>query len=63
MLVSHRATLTPFLCFSRRDTAGQERFKTITTAYYRGAVVWQGGFWWPPNDWGSSGGEDTAVWG
>ncbi|NWZ28747.1 RAB13 protein, partial [Asarcornis scutulata] len=21
-----------------RDTAGQERFKTITTAYYRGAV-------------------------
>ncbi|XP_069650393.1 ras-related protein Rab-13 isoform X1 [Haliaeetus albicilla] len=25
------------------DTAGQERFKTITTAYYRGAVVWWGG--------------------
>ncbi|NWU57184.1 RAB13 protein, partial [Dromas ardeola] len=24
------------------DTAGQERFKTITTAYYRGAVVWWG---------------------
>lgn len=23
-----------------RDTAGQERFKTITTAYYRGAMVW-----------------------
>lgn len=22
-----------------RDTAGQERFKTITTAYYRGAMV------------------------
>lgn len=43
MLVSHRAALTPFLCFSCRDTAGQERFKTITTAYYRGAVVWQGG--------------------
>ena len=25
-----------FLC---RDTAGQERFRTITTAYYRGAMV------------------------
>lgn len=24
-----------------RDTAGQERFRTITTAYYRGAMVWQ----------------------
>jgi len=24
-----------------RDTAGQERFKTITTAYYRGAMVRQ----------------------
>lgn len=22
-----------------RDTAGQERFRTITTAYYRGAMV------------------------
>ena len=30
-----------FLTFARvcRDTAGQERFKTITTAYYRGAMV------------------------
>uniref|UniRef100_A0A8C7Z9T8 small monomeric GTPase n=1 Tax=Oryzias sinensis TaxID=183150 RepID=A0A8C7Z9T8_9TELE len=28
------------LClFSIRDTAGQERFRTITTAYYRGAMV------------------------
>ena len=27
------------LCiFSFRDTAGQERFRTITTAYYRGAM-------------------------
>lgn len=25
--------------FSPRDTAGQERFRTITTAYYRGAMV------------------------
>lgn len=24
---------------TRRDTAGQERFRTITTAYYRGAMV------------------------
>lgn len=28
--------LHPHLC---RDTAGQERFRTITTAYYRGAMV------------------------
>lgn len=29
-----------FFFFSRiRDTAGQERFRTITTAYYRGAMV------------------------
>ena len=27
-------------CFISRDTAGQERFRTITTAYYRGAMVW-----------------------
>lgn len=26
-------------CCSCRDTAGQERFRTITTAYYRGAMV------------------------
>lgn len=26
-------------CFVFRDTAGQERFRTITTAYYRGAMV------------------------
>lgn len=26
------------------DTAGQERFRTITTAYYRGAMVWIGAF-------------------
>lgn len=28
-----------FLFCSARDTAGQERFRTITTAYYRGAMV------------------------
>jgi len=28
------------------DTAGQERFRTITTAYYRGAMVREGqGVW------------------
>lgn len=26
------------LLFEKRDTAGQERFRTITTAYYRGAM-------------------------
>ena len=36
---------SPFGCLChhfpcvKRDTAGQERFKTITTAYYRGAMV------------------------
>ncbi|CAM4620560.1 unnamed protein product [Lepidochelys kempii] len=29
------------------DTAGQERFKTITTAYYRGAMVWCLSPCWP----------------
>ena len=29
--------LNSIMCF--RDTAGQERFRTITTAYYRGAMV------------------------
>ena len=30
---------SPFFFFSlNRDTAGQERFRTITTAYYRGAM-------------------------
>lgn len=28
-----------WICVSHRDTAGQERFRTITTAYYRGAMV------------------------
>ena len=28
-----------FNFFFYRDTAGQERFRTITTAYYRGAMV------------------------
>ena len=29
-----------FVCmFVARDTAGQERFHTITTSYYRGAMV------------------------
>ena len=27
-----------FHCHCFRDTAGQERFRTITTAYYRGAM-------------------------
>ena len=27
------------IAFLQRDTAGQERFRTITTAYYRGAMV------------------------
>ena len=27
------------MCLVVRDTAGQERFRTITTAYYRGAMV------------------------
>ena len=27
------------VCSTSRDTAGQERFRTITTAYYRGAMV------------------------
>lgn len=31
-----RFILTDF-CFNR-DTAGQERFRTLTTAYYRGAM-------------------------
>ena len=33
--------LYPSTCavFIFRDTAGQERFRTITTAYYRGAMV------------------------
>lgn len=29
----------PFFPLHCRDTAGQERFRTITTAYYRGAMV------------------------
>lgn len=31
--------MTVSFSFLVRDTAGQERFKTITTAYYRGAMV------------------------
>lgn len=31
-------SLISFILLSR-DTAGQERFRTITTAYYRGAMV------------------------
>ena len=27
------------VCHFFRDTAGQERFHTITTSYYRGAMV------------------------
>ena len=27
------------VCVCHRDTAGQERFHTITTSYYRGAMV------------------------
>lgn len=36
--ISPRVSLIPFILVSR-DTAGQERFRTITTAYYRGAMV------------------------
>lgn len=32
-----KVSLIPFILVSR-DTAGQERFRTITTAYYRGAM-------------------------
>ncbi len=28
-----------YMFYFFRDTAGQERFRTITTAYYRGAMV------------------------
>lgn len=35
--ISPRVSLIPFILVSR-DTAGQERFRTITTAYYRGAM-------------------------
>lgn len=37
--VGAHGLLWVFLAF--RDTAGQERFRTITTAYYRGAMVRQ----------------------
>lgn len=37
--VEAEGLLCMFLAF--RDTAGQERFRTITTAYYRGAMVRQ----------------------
>lgn len=37
-------SLIPLLLLVFRDTAGQERFRTITTAYYRGAMVWIGVF-------------------
>lgn len=33
------AMSTFHIVFLFRDTAGQERFRTITTAYYRGAMV------------------------
>ncbi|XP_010864200.1 ras-related protein Rab-8B isoform X2 [Esox lucius] len=33
-----RRRLQHHLYFNNRDTAGQERFRTITTAYYRGAM-------------------------
>lgn len=39
--LSGQETGAPFSCANVcfRDTAGQERFRTITTAYYRGAMV------------------------
>lgn len=39
--LSLNVLMTVFSVFfsSCRDTAGQERFRTITTAYYRGAMV------------------------
>lgn len=32
------STSTNCCCFVTQDTAGQERYRTITTAYYRGAM-------------------------
>lgn len=40
-LTLHVFTLPVFTLPMFRDTAGQERFRTITTAYYRGAMVSQ----------------------
>lgn len=41
MMCTPQCTFSHFVCVCAvcRDTAGQERFKTITTAYYRGAMV------------------------
>lgn len=36
MTIKRSATIS--ICAHYRDTAGQERFRTITTAYYRGSM-------------------------
>lgn len=38
-LSGEKNTIYKQMCLLCRDTAGQERFRTITTAYYRGAMV------------------------
>lgn len=38
-LSTDKCKTNPFFPLNCRDTAGQERFRTITTAYYRGAMV------------------------
>uniref|UniRef100_H9GLI6 small monomeric GTPase n=1 Tax=Anolis carolinensis TaxID=28377 RepID=H9GLI6_ANOCA len=38
MIVRTNPLTTSLSCLPCRDTAGQERFRTITTAYYRGAM-------------------------
>lgn len=40
LTISLSHLLTPCLSFAslKQDTAGQERYRTITTAYYRGAM-------------------------
>lgn len=40
MNIKYQTNILPEqFCHVFRDTAGQERFRTITTAYYRGAMV------------------------
>lgn len=37
-VINTEADVWPAVCFCLQDTAGQERYRTITTAYYRGAM-------------------------
>ena len=37
-VIYHRGSLAKSLVIQFQDTAGQERYRTITTAYYRGAM-------------------------